>query len=148
MDLKVRKTKGKPDPVDIHVGKRLRIRRSLLGVSQEKLANEIGLTFQQVQKYERGTNRISAGRLYKFSKVLDVPIDYFYEQLETAVTRPISNVNAGFADNEQAPFISEDILQQKETLDLIRIYYTIKDVDTRKDIVKFIKSMAKSIDWD
>ena len=68
-----RKTKGTPDSVDVHVGQRLRVRRSLLGMSQEKLAEAIGLTFQQIQKYERGVNRVSAGRLFQFSKILDVP---------------------------------------------------------------------------
>lgn len=78
-----RNTKGKPDSVDIHVGDQLRARRTLIGLSQEKLAVAVGLTFQQVQKYERGKNRISAGRLYQFSHILEVSIDYFYEGLAT-----------------------------------------------------------------
>ena len=76
-----RRTKGKPDDIDKHVGKRLKKRRLLLGLSQEKLAEAIGLTFQQVQKYERGVNRIAAGRLYWFAKILGVPVSYFYEDL-------------------------------------------------------------------
>ena len=80
MSQNKRKTKGSPDEVDIHVGQRLRIRRSLLGMSQEKLAEAVGITFQQIQKYERGTNRVSAGRLFQFSRILDIPVTYFYDQ--------------------------------------------------------------------
>ncbi len=72
-----------PNPVDVHVGLRIRLRRKELGVSQEKLAEAIGLTFQQVQKYERGSNRISASRLLEFSKVLDVSIPYFFDEMPT-----------------------------------------------------------------
>ncbi|MEM7650954.1 MAG: helix-turn-helix transcriptional regulator [Pseudomonadota bacterium] len=123
--------------MDVHVGQRLRLRRSLLGMSQEKLAEAIGLTFQQIQKYERGTNRISAGRLFDFSKILDVPISYFFEQanIESAAA-------FGMSDNEQEGFDGEDVMSSKETLDLVRVYYSVKDADARKDIMKFIKSMA------
>ena len=75
------KTKGVPSEIDVHVGQRLRVRRSLMGFSQEKLASLVGLTFQQIQKYERGTNRVSAGRLYELSQILDVPVTYFFEQI-------------------------------------------------------------------
>ena len=140
-----RKSKGTPNEVDVHVGQRLRIRRSLLGYSQEKLATLIGLTFQQVQKYERGTNRVSAGRLYELSKVLDVPVSYFFEQISSQESS--AGLNAGLSDNNQDGFshdseLSSDLMTSKETLDLLRIYYSIKDIDARKDIVKFIKSMA------
>ena len=134
-----KKTKGGPDPVDEHVGRRLRVRRSLLGLSQEKLAEAIGLTFQQIQKYERGVNRISAGRLYEFSRILEVPITYFYEQLGNDNKKP----DYGFADNDQEGFQSGDPMQNKETLDLLRAYYAVKDPDMRKEIIKFIKSMAQ-----
>ena len=142
MAAQKKKTKGTPDEVDVHVGKRLKIRRSLLGLSQEKLAEAIGLTFQQIQKYERGLNRISAGRLFELSKILEVPIPYFYEGLRG---RGSEDQRAyGFSDNEQAPFGGEeDLMQSKETLDLLRIYYSIEDADMRKDILKFIKSMAE-----
>src|ERR1041384_5108638 len=74
-------SKGFPNPIDVHVGTRVRLRRTLLGMSQEKLGEAIGLTFQQVQKYERGANRIGASRLYDLSRVLDVPVSYFFEEL-------------------------------------------------------------------
>jgi transcriptional regulator with XRE-family HTH domain len=133
-----RKTKGTPDSVDVHVGSRLRVRRALLGLSQEKLAESIGLTFQQIQKYERGMNRISAGRLFQFSKILEVPVSYFFENLAQ-----VANTSRGFSDNDQDEFLSGDLMQSKETLDLIRTYYSIEDPKMRKDILKFIKSMAE-----
>ncbi len=149
-----RKTKGTPDIVDKHVGKQLRNRRSLLGISQEKLANAIGVTFQQVQKYERGTNRVSASRLFSFSKILDVSIDYFYDGIEGGNIKPKA---LGMSDNKQEAFggadespkdknsLPEDLMSQKETIDLVRTYYSVKDPQTRKDILKFVKSMAKNI---
>jgi transcriptional regulator with XRE-family HTH domain len=138
-----RKTKGTANSVDVHVGQRLRVRRSLLGLSQEKLAEAIGLTFQQVQKYERGMNRISAGRLYQFSKILDVPVAYFYEQLGQSAEN--QNFLRGFSDNEQQEFLPADLMQSKETLDLVRAYYAIEDEEIRKNIYKFVKSMGASM---
>jgi transcriptional regulator with XRE-family HTH domain len=144
-----RKTKGTPNEVDVHVGQRLRVRRSLLGYSQEKLAGLIGLTFQQVQKYERGTNRVSAGRLYEISNILEVPVNYFFEQMDASISAP-NTAAYGMSDNEQDGFETEapafaDIMTKKETLDLVRIYYLIENPDARKDIMKFIKSMAGRI---
>src|ERR1700734_248682 len=75
---------SRPSPIDIHVGSRIRLRRTLLGMSQEKLGDALGLTFQQVQKYERGTNRIGASRLYHLSRVLDVPVEFFFEDFDHA----------------------------------------------------------------
>jgi len=137
------KTKGAPNEMDVHVGQRLRVRRALLGLSQEKLAEAIGLTFQQIQKYERGTNRVSAGRLFELSKVLDVPVGYFFDQFGQSASE--RQAAFGMSDNEQAGFEGEDILERKETLDLIRVYYSVEDPDARKDIIKFIKSMASRI---
>jgi transcriptional regulator with XRE-family HTH domain len=138
-----KKTKGTPDNMDIHVGQRIRVRRALLGLSQEKLAEAIGITFQQVQKYERGTNRVSAGRLFQLSSILEVPISYFFDQ---SVSQRQNILAQGFSDNEQAPFDSgEDLMQRKETLDLIRIYYSVESPEARKDIMTFIKSMAERL---
>ncbi len=135
-----RKTKGTASTIDVHVGKRLQVRRSLLGWSQEKLGAAIGLTFQQIQKYEKGMNRISAGRLLEFSRILTVPVQYFYDNLEG------SNANKaqGLSDNEQEAFAGNDVMQEKETIDLIRVYYSIDDPELRKDAVKFMKSIAKA----
>jgi len=144
MSQSKRKTKGSPDEVDIHVGQRLRIRRSLLGMSQEKLAESVGITFQQIQKYERGTNRVSAGRLFQFSRILDIPVTYFYDQFVTST--PSSQ---GLSDNKQEAFNekveAEDIMQRKETLDLIRIYYSIDNDEARRDIMRFIRSMSERL---
>lgn len=151
MTKTARKTKGVADLIDKHVGKQLRSRRILIGLSQEKLAEEIGVTFQQVQKYERGANRISASRLYTFSKLLEVSIDYFYEGLEN-----IKNVGSslGLSDNDQEAFeslveknkkLDEDIMTRKETIELIRAYYSVKNEKKRKDILKMVKTMTKNI---
>jgi transcriptional regulator with XRE-family HTH domain len=139
--------KGRANPVDAHVGGRVRMRRSLLGMSQEALADAVGLTFQQVQKYERGTNRVSASRLYQFSKILDVPISFFFEQY-TDVSRISGIMTAparrGMADNDQAAFTSNQ-LYDKETIELVRAYYSIRDQKNRKDMLKIIRSMASKM---
>lgn len=138
-----KKKKGTPNEVDMHVGHRLRVRRSLLGLSQEKLAEAIGLTFQQVQKYERGTNRVSAGRLFELSNVLDVPVSYFFEQIGESVSP--GKFEGGLSDNKQDAFESPDLLTRKETLDLVRVYYSVEDPEARKDIMKFLKSMTERL---
>ncbi len=149
---KKKKTKGLPDFVDKHVGKQLKNRRSLLGISQEKLADAVGVTFQQVQKYERSANRISASRLYNFSKVLEVSIDYFYDGLDLSGKK--STAASGMSDNAQEDFgsapvksdtLPEDVMNKKETLDLVRTYYSVNDQKKRKEMLKFLKTMAKNI---
>ena len=138
-----RKTKGTPDNIDVHVGQRLRVRRSLLGMSQEKLAEAIGLTFQQIQKYERGINRVSAGRLFQFSKILDVPVAYFYDSVGSDAPTPVS----GLSDNQQEAFGGEeDVMQRRETIDLVRSYYSITDPSKRKEILRFVKAMTNTED--
>lgn len=132
----------KADPIDVHVGSRLKQRRTLMGYSQEKLANSVGLTFQQVQKYERATNRISASRLYQFAKFLNVPVSYFYEDYS-----PSSNKRTppglGMADNDQEGFAVEDPMKKKETYDLLRAYYSITDPKKRQHFLKLLQSMAE-----
>jgi len=146
-----KKTKGVPDYVDKHVGKRLRMRRSLLGMSQEKLADAVGVTFQQIQKYEHGTNRVSAGRLFKFSSILEVPLDYFYEELENKKDA-LKKISYGMADNQQEGYslaensklAEKDIFTQKETLDLMRLYYSVEDKKNRRDLLKKIKVLVEA----
>jgi transcriptional regulator with XRE-family HTH domain len=138
--------KGRANPVDAHVGGRLRLRRALLGMSQEKLADAVGLTFQQVQKYERGTNRVSASRLYQFSKILDVPIAYFFEQYtDTSRASGLHNFQGGMADNSQAGYFDDSQMYEKETIELLRAYYSITDTKERKDLLKIIRSMAEKM---
>jgi transcriptional regulator with XRE-family HTH domain len=120
----------------------LRQRRSLLGLSQEKLAEQVGITFQQIQKYENGANRISASRLYEFSKVLDIPVSFFFESTPDMAGRAAN----GFSENDQTAFEgAEDVMKRKETLELIRVYYSIEDPKLRKDLFKLVKSMAKNL---
>lgn len=133
-------TKGGPKAMDVHVGNRLRMRRSIIGWSQERLAEAVGLTFQQVQKYERGANRISASRLYDFSRVLDVDVSYFFEQYNEK-QKP-ANFKYGFADSDQDEFLDTGKWYDKETLELIRLYYSISDQKIRRNLVKMIQNMA------
>ena len=131
-----------PDPVDIHVGSRLRMRRAMVGFSQERLAEAVGLTFQQVQKYERGTNRVSASRLYQFGKVLEVPVGYFFEQYSP--TR--KTAFQGMSDNDQESLQPDDNKKNdRETETLLRTYYSIQDAAKRKDLMKVIKAMAENL---
>ncbi|MBE2191653.1 MAG: helix-turn-helix transcriptional regulator [Alphaproteobacteria bacterium] len=136
-----------PNPVDVFVGQKLRSRRNLIGITQENLAEAAGITFQQVQKYEKGRNRLSASRLFQFSRVLDVPVAYFFDGFFASDTQ--IGIQEGFAENEQEDFSDEqaereDILNSKETIDLVRTYYTIKDDKLRRDFLKMLKQMAKN----
>jgi transcriptional regulator with XRE-family HTH domain len=145
------RAKSKPDPMDIHVGQRLKMRRSLLGMSQEQLADFIGLTFQQIQKYERGANRISASRLHSFSRILQVPIDFFFDNFKDNSDGSFSQdanmpAYAGLSDNKQAPLVQdEDIMKSKETIELLRAYYSVEDKAKRKDLLKLFKSMTENM---
>ena len=139
-----------PDPVDIHVGARLRLRRNLIGMSQEQMGKALGLTFQQIQKYERGSNRMSASRLHQLSKVLSIPVAWFFEELPNSALR-----RYGFSDNTQetltdAPAASTEteMMTRKETHDLIRAYYSITDPKQRRKVLDLVKSMAETLGKD
>ncbi len=134
---------GKPNPVDIHVGSRVRLRRTLLGFSQEKLADAIGLTFQQVQKYERGANRIGASRLYELSRVLDVPVSFFFDDMSSEVAGRAARDGGGMSESPQPPF-ETDALAKRETLELVRAYYRIIDPHVRKKVADLVKTMASA----
>ncbi len=116
-----------PHPIDLNVGKRLRVRRTLLGMSQEQVAEALELTFQQLQKYEKGANRVSASRLFELSQILDVPISYFFEEMDM--------------DNP-ATDTPSDPMTKRETLELMRAYYRIKDPAIRKSIVNLTRAIA------
>jgi transcriptional regulator with XRE-family HTH domain len=136
----------RPRPVDAHVGNRVRLRRTMLGMSQEKLGNAIGLTFQQVQKYERGTNRIGSSRLFELSKVLDVPVSFFFDDMPVEIERtaaPHHLPNQGFADSGN-PVYEADTLAKRETLELVRAYYRIRDPRVRKRVFELTKTLGKS----
>jgi len=135
------------NPVDVFVGQKLKARRNLIGITQESLAEATGITFQQVQKYEKGRNRLSASRIFQFSRVLDVPVAYFFDGFMSNDSS--IGLQGGFADNEQAAYDSDtngnqDIMIQKETIDLVRTYYTITDEKLRKDFFKMLRQMAKN----
>jgi len=134
---------GVPRLVDIHVGGRLRQRRTLLGISQEKLGDAVGLTFQQIQKYERGANRIGASRIYEFSQVLDIPVSYFFEDMNdlTKSTRGRRVDPDGIAEEEKDE-LTTDPLARRETLELVRAYYKITQPKVRKRIFELTKTLA------
>lgn len=151
-------------PVDAHVGGRIRLRRTLLGMSQEKLADALGLTFQQVQKYERGTNRVGASRLYDLARVLDVPIGFFFDDMRedtSAASAPVFPASTGFAETQSAfggpppkavaspklfdlPPDEASLFTKRETVDLVRSYYRIPDLSMRKRMLDLIRSMSST----
>ena len=133
--------KGKANPIDVHVGSRMRLRRTLLGLSQGKLGKAVGLTFQQIQKYERGANRVGSSRLYALSRVLDVPVAYFFEEMSSEVSGKGGKGVPGLAEAPQVEF-SADPLAKRETLELVRAYYRIKDPKVRKRFFGLAKSLA------
>jgi len=130
---------SKPDPIDVHVGSRVRMRRTLLGMSQEKLGNALGLTFQQIQKYERGANRIGSSRLFKLSEILDVPVSFFFDDLADSSGKR----SKGFAEGSPRHFES-DQLSKRETLELVRAYYKITDPKVRKRTFELVKAIAQT----
>jgi transcriptional regulator with XRE-family HTH domain len=128
-------TKRDPNFVDRHVGNRVRMRRLLVGMSQEKLGELLGITFQQVQKYEKGSNRVSASRLYQISRVLGVPVQYFYDELKE------DDSPSGFAESEGADAIA-GALQSPDGVQIARIFSETTDPDKRKLILNTVKLLA------
>ncbi len=122
-----------PHPIDVHVGHRVRGRRTLLGMNQSALGEALGLTFQQVQKYEKGTNRISASKLWKLTQILDVPVSYFFDDM------PADRAGPAPSGHGQAP----DVLLKRETLEFVRAYYRIADSNARKRVYELVKALAK-----
>ncbi len=137
-----RTASGSPNPIDVHVGGRVRLRRTLLGMSQEKLGDAIGLTFQQVQKYERGANRVGASRLWDLSRVLDVPVSFFFDDMieDTAAQSP--RMLSGMA--EEPSTFEADPMTKRETLELVRAYYRISDPQVRKRVFELAKALASA----
>lgn len=140
---------SKPNPIDVHVGKRLRLRRTLLGMSQERLGELLGLTFQQVQKYERGVNRIGSSRLYALGQILDVPVSFFFDDMAGAGYRaPGGAAPAPGLAEEAARFEHDEnadlSLDKRETLELVRAYYRIGDPAVRKRLFELAKALASA----
>ena len=137
---------SRSSPIDAHVGARIRLRRTLMGMSQERLGEALGLTFQQVQKYERGVNRVGASRLFDLSRVLDVPISFFFDDMP----EPLAGLNGGYSTTRsssgfaegQEGFGTDEMLNRRETLELVRAYYRINEPAVRKRVFDLIKSMG------
>jgi transcriptional regulator with XRE-family HTH domain len=131
----------RPNPIDQHVGQRVRVRRLLLGLTQEKVGTALGLTFQQVQKYEKGTNRIGASRLQEISKILDVPPSYFFEGMPEA----LGLNSTGFADNVPRQYVRE-ALNTTDGLQLNRAFVRIRDAKVRRRIIELVSQIAEADD--
>lgn len=133
-------TATNPNPIDVHVGARVRLRRTLLGMSQERLGEALGLTFQQVQKYERGANRVGASRLFELAKALNVPVSYFFDDM--------AEEEAGTDAAPAAGPMDEDPMRRRETIELVRAYYRITDDAARRRLYELMRSIAGAMDGD
>ena len=125
-------------PIDVHVGSRVRLRRNMLGLSQEKLGQGLGVSFQQVQKYERGANRIGASRLLEIARILDVPIAFFYDEVDPVRAPAIAD---GFSEPARA--IPDDPLRRPETIDLVEAYYDIPDTKLRRHLFELAMALSR-----
>ena len=134
------------NPIDVHVGARLRARRTLLVMSQTVLGDALGISFQQLQKYEGGSNRISASRLYELSKILDVDIGYFFDEMDQAIKSesPARLSRRKSKRSPRKPPKSEDPLHKRETLEFVRAYYRITDPKIRGHVRKLIQLTASA----
>jgi transcriptional regulator with XRE-family HTH domain len=130
--------KKTPNPVDKHVGSRVRMRRVLIGMSQEKLGEALGITFQQIQKYEKGTNRIGASRMQQISNVMGVPVSYFFEDAPGAE----AGSHAGFGESQGSDYVV-DFLTTSEGLQLNKSFVKITDPKVRKKLVDLVSALAE-----
>jgi transcriptional regulator with XRE-family HTH domain len=136
-EVEVMENKKKPNPIDIHVGSRVRLRRNMLGMSQEKLGDALGITFQQIQKYEKGTNRVGASRLQAIASVLQVPVSFFFEDAPGMAP----GGQPGLAEDSQTTFVV-DFINSAEGLQLNRAFVKIGDPKVRRKIVDLVKSLS------
>lgn len=135
MDRHKLESARRPDPIDNHVGNRLRLRRKMLNLSQEKLAERLGITFQQVQKYEKGTNRIGASRLYQLARILEVPVSYFFPEPDAAQ-------GAAGMSEDAAPDYVMDFVASSEGIELNRAFAQIRDPKVRRRVIDLVRSIA------
>lgn len=129
----------RPNPIDVHVGSRVRLQRMLRGISQEKLGERLGLTFQQIQKYEKGANRIGASRLFELSHVLGVPVQFFYDEAPAREVR--GTPQAGFAERPADAYVFE-FLNTREGLELNRAFARISDPKMRRAILDLVRTLG------
>ncbi len=141
--IKKQYPRGGPNPIDIHVGSRVRLRRNLLGMTLETLAGAVGVTYQQLQKYERGVNRVGASRLFNLSHVLDVPVSFFFEDLSPVAAGARKRRARGLSE-APAAVLEPDSLSKRETTDLIRAYWRITDAGTRKRVLDLLQALGKA----
>lgn len=130
--------------IDVHVGRRVRFRRTLLGMSQEQLGEALSITFQQVQKYERGSNRVSASRLWDIGQILEVPVSFFFDDM-TDDTKDHSPRKMKTGDLVEVGDVPLDPMARRETLELVRAYYQITNSNVRKRITEMVKAVATSL---
>ncbi len=138
-----RRTKGGPDAIDEHVGSRIRTRRIGLRMSQAELGRSLGVTFQQVQKYENGSNRVGASTLFRVATALGMPLDYFFESLPAAAAKLKSKSKSksrGLSDKTSA--YSADPMASREAIQLVNNYFRIDSGDVRKQLFQFVKSIS------
>ncbi len=124
----------RPNPTDVYVGSRIRMRRKMLGLSQEKLGERLGITFQQIQKYEKGTNRVGASRLQAMSDALEVPVSFFF---------PESKASGGSSMEEESATFMMDFMSTSEGLDLTRAFIRIRNPKVRRKIVELVRALAE-----
>lgn len=133
----VEENKKKPNPIDTHVGSRIRLRRNMLGMSQEKLGENLGITFQQIQKYEKGTNRVGASRLQAIASIMSVPVSFFFEDAPGHDGAP----RGGFAE-DNAMALAAEFCSTPEGLQLNRAFVKVADPKVRRRIIDLVKSLA------
>ncbi len=134
----MRKPRPRANAIDAHVGHRVRTRRTLLGLNQTQLGEALGISFQQVQKYENGSNRIGASRLYHLSKILDVPVSYFYEDMPEELGEAPQPAEHPSREEREL-----DIMHKRETLELVRAYYRIEDAEVRQRLRETVRALAR-----
>jgi transcriptional regulator with XRE-family HTH domain len=136
-EMKEKENKKRPNPTDIHVGSRIRMRRNMLGMSQEKLGESLGITFQQIQKYEKGTNRVGASRLQAIASILDVPVSFFFADAPGTESSELTGMSEGKAANFVVDFVNSG-----EGLQLNRAFARITDAKIRRRIIDLVKALA------
>ena len=139
--LKTNNSPRGPNPIDIHVGARVRLRRNLLGLTLETLAKAVGVTYQQLQKYERGVNRVGASRLFTLGRALEVPVGFFFDEMPAAAKSASGRWSTGLSEAPAAA-LGPDPLAKRETTDLVRAYWRIADAGTRKRFLDLLKAMT------
>lgn len=131
-----------PNPIDVHVGSRIRLRRMMIGMSQERLGEQLKLTFQQVQKYEKGANRVGASRLFTIARILDVPVQFFFEDMPDVASdaAPAAKPD-GMREPDETPFVM-DFVSSSEGLQLNTAFSKIENIETRRKLVDLVKTLV------